>query len=109
MNLKTRVMKLPASFDSQSETKFVLRKKYKDYDIYYEITPTGSIISQSYVLSNTFRVIQIPSYNNLCLDEIYDLIDKKLSEYKFDLRVFVKKDKEGDKYYLVHPEGDLII
>ena len=82
--------------------KYVLRKEYESFGIYQQKTPTGYYISQSYAIVGDGNIIVVESYNNICLDEIYDMIDNYKESGKFGIRAM----KKLDDTYIMHFRGN---
>ena len=56
--------------------KYVLTDEYEGFGIYQEKCPTGYFVSQSWLISNNEGAeLVIESYNNLCKEELLDIID----------------------------------
>lgn len=69
-----RVIKIKNSYGS--ENKYVLVDEYEGFGIYQEKCPTGYFVSQSWLISdNENAELVIESYNNLCKEELLDMID----------------------------------
>ena len=81
--------------------KFVLKQEYNGFGIYEEICPTGYRVHQSYLIKNSTWRIAIPSYNNMCLEEVLDAIDSYVEDKKFGLKLL-----KQNGYWVVHPSGE---
>lgn len=59
-----------------TENKYVLVDEYEGFGIYREKCPTGFFVHQSWLISdNKHAELVIDSYNNLCKEELLDMID----------------------------------
>ena len=67
--------------------KFVLRDEYEGFGIYQEKTPSGLFVHQSWLISNNKNAeLVIESYNNLCKEEVLDIIDNYKATYRFGVK-----------------------
>ena len=70
--------------------KFVLRDEYEGFGIYQEKCPTGYFVSQSWLISNNEGVeLVIESYNNLCKEELLDIIDNYNKTHRFGVKALM--------------------
>ena len=89
-----------------SEEKYVLKKEYGDFGIYGEMTPSGYFVHQSYLFTNDKIAVVIESYNNICMDEVYDMIDSYIESGKIGHKAIHSYDTLLEKNTLiVHPSG----
>ena len=83
--------------------KYVLKEEYNGFGIYEEVCPTGFRVHQSYLIKNDKWCIVCPSYNNLCIEEIYDAVDSYNDSCGFGLKAL-----KTDYGYVIHPQGQKI-
>lgn len=84
--------------------KYVLRDEYEGFGIYQEKVPTGYFVNQSWLISNNEGAeLVINSYNNICKEEVLDIIDHYNETYRFG----VKALKHCGALHM-HPGGTLI-
>ena len=91
------------------ENKYVLNQEYNGFGIYQEMSPSGYKVHQSWFIhrdNNIGSDIVIQSYNNVCYDELLDMIDSFLESGEFCIKALVSA---YDKHVMVmHPSGDYI-
>lgn len=80
--------------------KYRLIDVYKDIAIYEEVTPLGYVLHQSWLMVNQHLHIFIPSYNNMCKEELLDAIDDYKDCGKFGFTGFMRL--QG---FIIHPNG----
>lgn len=67
--------------------KYVLRDEYEGFGIYQEKAPVGLFVSQSWLISNNANAeLVIESYNNLCKEELLDMIDNYNANHRFGVK-----------------------
>ena len=67
--------------------KYVLRDEYEGFGIYQEKCPTGYFVSQSWLISNNDNAeLVVESYNNMCKEELLDIIDNYNETHKFGVK-----------------------
>ena len=66
--------------------KYVLRDEYEGFGIYQEKTPSGYFVHQSWLISNNNVELVIESYNNLCKEEVLDIIDHYNETQRFGVK-----------------------
>lgn len=72
--------------------KYVLREEYGGFGVYGEKTPNGFFVHQSWLISNnTGAELVIESYNNLCKEEVLDIIDNYNSTNKFGVKAVMNR------------------
>lgn len=89
------------------ENKYVLSQEYNGFGIYQEMSPNGYKVHQSWLIhrdNNIGSDIVIQSYNNVCYDELLDMIDSFLESGEFCITAL--KSKYDDKVLIMHPSGD---
>jgi len=77
-----RLIKIKNSYGG--DTKYILIDEYDGFGIYQEKTPSGYFSHQSWLISDNAGVeLVIQSYNNLCKEELLELIDSYRDTGKF--------------------------
>ena len=67
--------------------KYVLADEYGGFGVYREKTPSGFFVNQSWLVSNNENAeLVIASYNNLCKEEVLDIIDNYNKTNKFGVK-----------------------
>ena len=67
--------------------KYVLRDEYEGFGIYEEKTPSGYFVHQNWLISNNDNAeLVIESYNNLCKEEVLDIIDAYNEKHRFGVK-----------------------
>ena len=91
-----------------NETKYVLKDEYMGFGIYQEMSPNGYMVRQSWLIHKKVGVgdIVIQSYNNVCYDEILDMIDSFVESDEFCIKVL--KSNYDENVLIMHPSGDYI-
>lgn len=85
--------------------KYVLKDEYKGFGIYQEKTPNGFCVHQSWLISDNDRVeLVINSFNNICKEEILDMIDNYKETSKFNVKAV-----EFYGSICMHPNGKFIV
>ena len=98
-----RVIKIKNIYGT--ENKYVLIEEYAGFGIYQEKVPSGLFIHQSWLISNNTGVeLVIPSYNDLCKEELLDMIDNYNETNKFGVKAVMNC---GSLY--MHRNGKLVI
>ena len=70
-----------------TDNKYVLVEEYNGFGIYKEKTPSGYFKNQSWLISNNKGVeLTIEPYNNLCKEEVLDIIDNYNETNKFGVK-----------------------
>ena len=73
--------------------KYVLIDEYGGFGIYQEKAPVGLFVSQSWLISNNDNAeLVIESYNNLCKEELLDIIDNYNDTKKFGVNALIHCD-----------------
>jgi len=87
-----------------TEDKYVLRSEHEGFGIYAEKTPSGYFVNQSWLISNNENAeLVIESYNNLCKEEVLDIIDTYNETGKFGVKALMHC---GALH--MHPSGKLV-
>lgn len=83
------------------DVKYRLNEVYRNIAIYEEVTPSGYVKSQSWLLVNQRLHIFVQSYNNMCKEELLDAIDMYKEHGTFEFTGFMKLTG-----FIVHPNGE---
>ena len=87
-----------------TKTKYVLRDEYEGFGIYQHKTPNGYFTHQDWLISdNENAELVIESYNNICKEELLDIID----HYKETSKFGVKAVMHCNSLHM-HPSGNLV-
>lgn len=105
-----RVIKLGYILDGLNDKKYILNKEYSGFGIYDEVCPNGLRVHQSYLISNGKVNLVCQSYNNLCREELLDLVDTYNACGYFKTKAFMKfvdLDNKGKRQpvYIMHSSG----
>ena len=85
--------------------KYVLQEEYCGFGIYEQKTPSGYLVSQSWLLSNNKEAeLVIESYNDLCKKELLDMIDYYNNTNKFGVKAVMICDSLH-----MHNNGKLMV
>lgn len=104
--ITSKVIKLFTGFGEYD--KFVKRYEYNGAAIYWEKTPTGYFTHQDYAIVQGDKIIHIASYNNVCEEEVEDMIDNYNATGKYGIKCFYHTDNEP-AFYEMHSGGDIDI
>lgn len=86
-----RIIKIKNSYGT--EDKYLLKEEYNGFGIYQEKTPTGYFKNQSWLISNNKNAeLVIKPYNNLCKEEVMDIIDNYNRINKFGVKAVMYID-----------------
>ena len=67
--------------------KYVLQEEYEGFGIYQHKTPTGFLVHQDWLISNNENAeLVIESYNNVCKEDLLDMIDNYNKNGKFGVK-----------------------
>lgn len=70
--------------------KYVLKEEYNGFGVYQEKTPNGLFVHQSWLISNNENVeLVINSFNQLCKEEVLDIIDNYNETQKFGVKALM--------------------
>lgn len=73
--------------------KYILKEEYNGFGVYQEKAPSGFFIHQSWLISNNDKAeLVIQSYNNLCKEELLDIIDNYNDTNKFGVKALMYCD-----------------
>ena len=73
-----------------TEDKYVFKEECNGFGIYQEKTPNGYFASQSWLISNNENAeLVIESYNNLCKEEVLDIIDSYNETNRFGVKALI--------------------
>lgn len=87
-----------------TDNKYVLVSEYKKFGIYQRKTPNGFLVHQDWLISDNENVeLIIESYNNICKEELLDIIDNYNETGKFGVKVV-----EHCNSLHMHPSGKLM-
>lgn len=81
--------------------KYRLIEVYRGIALYEEVTPSGYVKSQSWLLVNQHLHIFVQSYNNMCKEELLDSIDMYREQGTFEFKGFMRLSG-----FTVHPNGE---
>lgn len=80
-----RVVKINNIYGTKNT--YVLKEEYGGFGIYQEKTPRGYFVHQSWLISNNENAeLVMESYNNLCKEEVMDIIDNYNKTGKFGVK-----------------------
>lgn len=69
-----------------SEDKYLLIDNHNGFGIYQEKTPSGCFVHQSWLITNGNTLLVIESYNDICKEELEELIDSYNRKGKFGVK-----------------------
>lgn len=95
-----RIVKIPNAYGR--EDKYILQKEYEGFGIYQEKTPSGFFKHQSYLITNEKIIVVCQSYNDMCVEELMDVIDNYNKNGKFGIKVM-----NVNGIYFMHPNGNV--
>ena len=104
--ITSKVIKLSNRYGSYDT--FVKRYEYNGATIYWEKTPSGLFTHQNYAIVQDDKIIHIASYNNVCEEEVEDMIDNYNATGKYGIKCFYDNSNEP-AYYEMHRCGDIDI
>ena len=87
-----------------TKDKYILRKEYEGFGIYNEKTSTGFFVHQEWLITNGDVLLVVPSYSQVCQEELLDLIDNFNECGKFGIKAIA----QGCKKYIVHLSGGMV-
>ena len=80
-----RVIKINNTYGSYD--KYILVDEYDGFGVYQGKTPNGYFVNQKWLVSNNEDAeLVIESYNNLCKEEVLDIIDSYNKTNKFGVK-----------------------
>ena len=83
--------------------KYVLTDEYNGFGIYRHKTPTGYFVNQTWLVSNHKGAeLVIESYNDMCKEEVLDIIDNYNETNKFGVKAVMYCN-----HLHMHCRGDL--
>lgn len=78
---------------NDGKNKYILIEEYNNFGIYQEVTPVGYFRSQSWLILKEDGVeLVIDTSNNICKEEILDMIDNYNKWEKFGVKAVQYKD-----------------
>lgn len=84
--------------------KYVLTDEYQGFGIYERKTPNGWFVNQSWLISNNVGAeLVIEPYNNVCKEEVLDMIDNYKITHKFGVKAVMHCGS-----LRMHPSGKLV-
>lgn len=84
--------------------KYVLKEEYEGFGIYQYKTPNGYFTHQHWLISNNENAeLVIEPYNNICKEEVLDIIDRYNETNKFGVKAVMHC---GALH--MHPSGKLV-
>ena len=87
-----------------TENKYVLVDEYEGFGIYQYKTPSGYFTHQHWLISNNENAeLVIEPYNNICKEEVLDIIDTYNETGKFGVKIVMHC---GSLH--MHPSGKLM-
>lgn len=86
--------------DKNNENKYVLIKEYGGFGIYQHKCPSGLFVNQEYAIVHDGLIVEILSFNQMCLEELLEYIDNFNETKRFGFGVMPKYG-----YYTMHPSG----
>lgn len=99
------------SDDGLNNNKYILKQEYEGIGIYQHMCPSGFYTHQHWALrsmneadADAYPII-IPSYMQMCKEEILDAIDQYNDIGYLGFKVFLKERKTGN-VFVVHQNGD---
>ena len=84
----------------EAKGKFVKIDEYEGFRIYQRMTPNGFFVSQEWAITNGDVTVIVESYNNKCVEELFDMIDSYKENARFGITAFHR-----DGRYIMHPSG----
>lgn len=84
----------------EAKGKFVKIDEYEGFWIYQRMTPNGFFVSQEWAITNGDVTVIVESYNNKCVEELFDMIDSYKENARFGITAFHR-----DGRYIMHPSG----
>lgn len=97
-----RIIKIKNTYGTYD--KYVLVDEYNNFGIYEEKTPSGYFVNQSWLISNNENAeLVVEPYNDLCKEELLDIIDNYNKNKKFG----IKATSHNGLLYM-HPCGRLV-
>lgn len=73
-----------------TEEKYILKEEYNGFGIYQHKTPSGFFTHQHWLISNNNSIeLVVESYNNICEEELLDIIDNYNTFGKFGVKALV--------------------
>ncbi len=95
--------------DDLNEKKYVLQQEYGGFGIYQEKCPSGFYEHQSWLLTNEKFILLCESFNNVCKEELLDMIDKYNQTQKFGIKGGLLSATKEKFIFAMHPRCKNII
>ena len=87
------------------DDKYVLTEEYNGFGIYQKMNPSGYFVNQSWLLSNNQNAqLVVDSYNDICKEELLDIIDNYNQTNKFGVKAVMYCDS-----LRLHRHGKLMV
>lgn len=84
-----------------NNNKYILKEEYNEFGLYQHKTPSGYFVSQEYAITNGNITVIIYSFNNICKEEVLDMIDRYTETGKFGINAM----PDIDNTYIMHQNG----
>ena len=84
-----------------SQDKYILHNEYEGFGVYMEKTPSGYFVNQSWLITDGKVTLIVPSYANVCNEELLDYIDTYRGTGKFGIKAI----NHGCGNYIAHNCG----
>ena len=92
-----RIIYIDGKLDKE---KYVLKEEYNNFGLYQGITPTGWKVHQEWAVTDGNVTLVVYSFNNICYEEMLDMIDNYVETGKFGIKGFKRN------VLVAHPSGD---
>lgn len=101
-----------------NKSKYVFLQSYREFTIYQRKTNSGYSVFQDYaitydkpnIMAADRKIIICEPYNNLCLEELLDMIDEYRRCGRFGYKAFVEQSEDKYyTYYTLHQNGKIRI
>ena len=90
--------------DGLNDRKYILQKEYKEFGIYNRMAPNGFYVHQDWMISDGKITVVCESYNQLCEEELMDMIDLYDADGTFGVKAFSR-----DGLFVVHQSANMHI
>ena len=84
----------------EDKGKFVKIDEYEGFGIYQRMTPNGFFVSQEWAITNDDVTLIVESYNRVCVEELFDMIDSYKERKRFGVTAIPHNGR-----YIMHPSG----
>ena len=73
-----------------TEEKYIFKEEYNGFGIYQHKTPSGFFTHQHWLISNNEKAeLVVESYNDICKEELLDMIDNYNNTGKFGIKALM--------------------